>query len=361
MPADLEIRTDGTASIALGDETPAWHDLGDVVGRLTLDEVWRLVPELAAPVLPEPLYLADGTRVPDMVANRRQRTVRMVDGIVPIPEKYVGTVGADRYRVIQNREAFALLRAVQEYAPDVKITSAGSIRGGRQTFMVVHVGDDYLIEGDPLEQRGRYLAFVNSYDGTLALQVIRSNIRIVCSNTLDAALHYGTSAKFRHTGDVFGKVEDARLQLGFAEVHARLEAEAAKHLADLPVSDVTFEYLIQHVAPAHDAAGKLKEGRAAATAQATRDAIAKVYFESPTIGDKRGTAWGALNAVTYYSNHLAPRRDTARSTAAENRFGLVLDGDKLGKKAAEFLVPLHVAQLLDEVRRDITPKVLAEA
>lgn len=361
MSADVEIRTDGSAAIVLGDHKPAWHDLGDVVGRLTLDEVWRRAPELAAPVLPEPIYLADGTRLPDMVANRRQRTVRMVDGIVPIPAKYVGTVGADRYRVIQNREAFALLRAVQEYAPEVKITSAGSLRGGRQTFMVVHVADDYLIPGDPLEERGRYLAFVNSYDGTLALQVIRSNIRIVCSNTLDAALRYGTAAKFRHTGDVFGKVDDARLQLGFAEVHSRLESAAAQHLVEVPVSDVTFEYALQHIAPAHHPDGKLKEGRAAATAQAMRDAIAKVYYESPTIGDKRGTAWGALNAFTYYSNHLAPRRDTARSTAAENRFGIVLDGDKMGRKAAEFLVPLHVQQAIEAIRREITPKVLAEA
>ncbi len=332
MPADLELRRDGTAAMAVGEGKPAWHGLASVHDVLTVEEAYTEVPELVAEIRQEPIYARMGNGqpdvLPDVVANIRQAT--------PVSdEKYVGTVGARGYTLVQPREAFSIAEAILDVS-DAEVASAGTIRDGRQAFLMLRLPDDYFIPGDEAERRERYLGVVNSYDGSLALTVCRTSIRWVCSNTVQAGLSVGQRHAIRHTISAQDRVRQARAAVGLAELHAARQARLAEWLADTRVTDADVQHLLDGTFPVRP-----DSERSAAIQGNRRQAVQDLYVGSPAVGDKHGTAWGYLQAVTEWTSHHQTRRDTAVASADENRFNaLVLGTDWVAAHALNAILGL---------------------
>ena len=59
---------------------------------------------------------------------------------------------------------------------------------------------------------------MNSHDGTGAIKAAMTPIRVVCQNTLNLALHTAKrSWSTNHMGEIYGKLQDARDSLLYAE------------------------------------------------------------------------------------------------------------------------------------------------
>jgi phage/plasmid-like protein (TIGR03299 family) len=153
-----------------------WHGIGAVLdGVLTSDEAIREA-RLTWTIEQTPVYAANNwaEAIPGYLANVRNDT-REVLGIV-----------SERYRVAQNRDIFA-------FADDligngrVKCTyeTAGSLFNGRRVFMLVNMPKG-RIAGDEYQP---YLCLSNAHDGSACLQIFLTGIRVVCNNTLSAALN----------------------------------------------------------------------------------------------------------------------------------------------------------------------------
>lgn len=355
----LEINADGSAALVLGDYQTAWHHLGTLAGVITIKDAYAAVPQLGAPIRVEPAYHRINGAVeviPDQVTHVRE-------SVAGLPEVYVGTVGRHRYQLVQPRDAFQLVDDVMGLTSQMadladqhphlaglakpKVTAAGCLRGGRLAFVMVHLGDDYLIPGDPNERRQRYLGCLNSYDGSMSLTLCRTSVRWVCNNTIQAGLSEGRKVAVRHVGNVTERMGKARQMLGLELAAARVESLSAEYLCDVKVTDAQVEAWLARIAPDTDANGKAKSGRAATLAAKVRNTIGTIYLQDPTVGDKRGTAYGFLQAVTAYTDHYMDRRETRTGTKDDNRFeAVVMDDNKLANFALSLLGEREYAQRL---------------
>ena len=147
-------------------ETP-WHGLGtrvitaptskDALGLAGLD--WQVVQE---PIYTETEELIEGYK-----ANVRDSDRRVL-GVV-----------TDRYKVIQNEDAFAFTDAL--LGEGVRYETAGSLQGGKKVWLLAHMPHEYIISGERISP---YLVFSNTHDGSGAIKVALTPIRVVCNNTL---------------------------------------------------------------------------------------------------------------------------------------------------------------------------------
>ena len=94
-------------------------------------------------------------------------------------QQILGVV-TDRYKVVQNEDAFAFTD--QLLGEGVSYETAGSLQNGRRIWMLAKLPQRYIISGDEIEP---YLVFMNAHDGTGAIKAAMTPIRVVCQNTFE--------------------------------------------------------------------------------------------------------------------------------------------------------------------------------
>lgn len=181
-------------------ETP-WHGLGTKVMEAPTSKRALELAGLDWKVVQEPIYTENNELIEGYKAN-----VRDVD------RKTLGVV-TDRYKIIQNEEAFAFTDAL--LGEGVRYETAGSLQGGKKVWILARMPQEYIISGERISP---YLLFSNTHDGSGAIKVALTPIRVVCNNTLNLALSTAKrSWSMIHTGDVHGKINEARDTLFMAE------------------------------------------------------------------------------------------------------------------------------------------------
>lgn len=148
-----------------------WHGLGVRVEAAPSSEEALRLSGLDWQVVQQPIMTTGDIPIPGYKANLRD-TDHQVLGVV-----------TDRYRVVQNAEAFAFTDAL--LGEGVKYETAGSLQNGRKIWLLAKLPDKYIIEGDQVEP---YLVFSNSHDGSGSIKVAMTPVRVVCQNTLNLAL-----------------------------------------------------------------------------------------------------------------------------------------------------------------------------
>jgi hypothetical protein len=82
-------------------------------------------------------------------------------------------------------------------------------------WLLARMPHEYIISGERIRP---YLLFSNTHDGTGAVKVALTPIRVVCNNTLNLALKTAKrSWSMVHTGDVHEKISEAKDTLLRAE------------------------------------------------------------------------------------------------------------------------------------------------
>ena len=304
-------QVNGRYEFAYAGEAP-WHGLGQPLSAIaTKDEIMKAAG-LEWTVYAEPLTLAgDQSPVAGWVANVRSDT-REVLGVV-----------STEYRLIQIGDAFNFVEQLAQSA-GAKYHTAGSIRRGRQVFASAKLPHSIVVlPGDVVDQ---YLLLVNSYDGSTGFQLRWTPIRVVCNNTLTAALAGRASYQYsvRHAGDLGAQLTEARKALGMAARYFDVAGDTYRALAAKDLSAMEMDrFLVKFlpvVEPADTASrpeGEAERGRILAS----RDRI-RVLFEQgqgTEIPGVRGTAWGLYNAATEWIDRVrtAKKDGTLRAGAAE--------------------------------------------
>lgn len=174
-------------------ETP-WHGLGRIIMDAPASREALELAGLDWQVESRNIYSGTGAMIPGYRAN-----VRSTDDAV------LGVV-SDRYRIVQNEEAFQFTDDL--LGEGVTYETAGSLQGGKKVWMLARLPRKYLIAGDQVEP---YLVIFNSHDGSSGVKVAMTPIRVVCQNTLNLALNTAKrSWTARHTENVLLRVQDAR-------------------------------------------------------------------------------------------------------------------------------------------------------
>lgn len=278
-----------------------WHGLGTpVAAAMTSQEALEL-GGLNWDVISQPIY-TNGIEIPGYKAN-----VRSIDG------KVLGVVG-DRYKIIQNSEAFAFTDAL--IGDNCRYETAGSLMGGKRIFLLARLPDHNIL-GDSFEN---YVCFTNGHDGKNSVKACVTPIRVVCQNTLNLALNGAArSWTTRHVGNIESKIEEARHTLELATEYINELSVTADMLANTRVSEDQVREVLNNIYPTDSAA----TDRQKASIQEKKDAFMEA-MNAPDLNRFEGTAWQVVNAASDYATHKMPHKNTAAYD--ERNFNKVLDG-----------------------------------
>lgn len=295
-------------------ETP-WHGLGTKVMEAPNSREALMLAGLDWNVVQEPIYTETEDLIEGYKANIRDSD-RKVLGVV-----------TERYKVIQNREAFAFTDEL--LGAGVRYETAGSLQGGRRVWMLAHLPHEYIISGERISP---YLLFSNTHDGSGAIKVALTPIRVVCNNTLNLALSTAKrSWSMIHTGDIKGKLKEAKDTLFMAENYMDSLGKEFETLRKKSLTDKQVMEYIEILLPAEENA-TLQQKR---NIRRLQEDMKVRYFDAPDLQDVGKNAYRFLNAVSDFATHAAPLRKTANYK--ENLFARTVEGNPLIDKAYQIV------------------------
>lgn len=291
-----------------------WHGLGEIVQEApTSIDAIRLAG-LDWDVTPKPVY-ADGIEIPGYKAN-----IRSDNG------KALGIV-SNRYKIVQNREAFDFTDALLEM-DEVTYETAGSLAEGKRVWLMARMPDFQMV-GEDMES---YLLFTNSHDGKGSIRSCVTNVRVVCQNTLNLAL--GSADRMwstKHTGNMAIKMEEAKTALDMAGKYNEAMKEQAEKWAENKLYEADFLKLVEELFPLPEETSL----RVQNNILDAREEFITRYTEAPDLQQFKNTEYAFIQAVSDFAYHSVPKRMT--DTYNENRFAKAIDGHPLMDKAIQLL------------------------
>lgn len=308
MPANVE-------SMFYVRETP-WHGLGTRVMEAPSSKDALRIAGLNWQVLQEPIY-TDGEESP---IEGYKANVRDLD------RKVLGVV-SDRYRIVQNQEAFAFTDEL--LGEGVRYETAGSLQGGKKVWLLARMPHEYIISGERITP---YLVFFNSHDGSGAVKVALTPIRVVCQNTLNLALSTAKrSWSMVHTGNIQGKMQEARETLFLAQKYMDHLGKEFEALRKKKLTDKQVKEYIEILLPMEDGSSPQQRKNT----ERLRQDMKLRYFDAPDLKEVGNNAYRFINAVSDFATHSNPLRRTANYK--ENLFARTVEGNPLIDKAYQIV------------------------
>lgn len=233
------------------------------------------------------------------------------------------------YGLLKDSNFFETLEKV--YDGRACIETAGTLRNGRRIWALVK-RDTWCVGTDTIKT---YDLWVNRHDGSGCFELHRTNIRVVCSNTWNAAIGNGRARVFgvRHTVNLESGISQAIKLVETVDAAQNAEQEKARRLAShaMQASEACtfFQNLLNAKADQNgDFGGKVK------------GQLQTLYelFTKGT-GNLGTTRWDAFNAVTEFTDHSRTVRSGNERNKIEARFESVLlgSGDDLKARAFDLL------------------------
>lgn len=291
----------------------AWHGLGQIVKDYPNSKDALQFAGLGYTVDKRPLFIYneqndlvlpgnDGILIPELPIPDQFATIRRDNNA------FLGIVGKD-YEVVQNEEAFSFFDAIVGGGDGILYETAGALGQGERIFITaklpgyIRVGNDDLID--------KYIFLTTSHDGSGCIIAAFTPIRIVCNNTLNAALRNCSNVvKIRHTAGASDKLKDAHKVMGMADKLSTMMEELFNKWSKIPVSDQELQKLIRlAMSPGKEVLSKLEADKYEETSTVFKNTCARVFeyammSDTQQLDTTRGTLFGAYNAVTGFFQNV---------------------------------------------------------
>lgn len=292
-----------------------WHGLGTMVAEAPTSRDALRLAGLDWNVIQKSVETMDGIPIPGFKANLRDRD-----------NKVLGVV-TDRYKVVQNEDAFAFTDEL--LGEGITYETAGSLQEGRRTWILAKLPHRYIISGDEITP---YLVFMNSHDGTGAIKVAMTPIRVVCQNTLNLALSKAKRCwATNHTGDIFGKMEDARNTIFMADAYMAELGHSIEQLQRIKLSDRQVLEYIDTLFPLLENPSETQKKNL----MRMKEDMRIRYFDAPDLKNVGKCGYRLINAVSDFATHSKPLRETANFK--ENLFARTIEGNTMIDRAYELV------------------------
>ena len=308
-----------------GNGVTPWHGIGEIVkGTLSSEEAIK-VAKLDWDVTPKPIFDEFGREIPGYKVNQRSSD-----------NKNLGIV-TNKYKIVQNSEAFSFTDAL--LGKGVQYESAGSLASGKRVWLLARMENTTIAE----ENIDPYLVFTNSHDGTGAVRVAITPIRVVCQNTLNLALDQASRHwSCAHKGDIQSKLEEARFTLQNAEAYMealeeefgelKLKKITEKQVRDMidKLLEIEFNNLFVNAVKKGnviDFKERLRQQKYEEKLNRKKADILNIYFDKPDLRGTEQSAFRFVNAVSDYATHTTDHKNT--KNYQENLFMKTIDGNGL--------------------------------
>lgn len=294
-------------TMAYVNEVP-WHGIGTKVGNVSARKMLEKAG-LDWKVEKQQLMTEGGIRIPD-----RYAIIRDKDN-APL------SVCSGSFHPVQNEEVFDFFAKFVR-AGKMKMETAGSLANGKRIWGLARMehNDFDVVKNDPVES---YLLLANSHEPGMALTMMFTPIRVVCQNTLAMAMNKATTAnadrifKMSHktvyehdqikalAEDVLGLSDNA---MGSFKEKAKI---LASRRATAPKIKEFFKDLYQPDLVIDDSLPMDEIGF-----HPTVEKLITIFDEQPGAELTPGTWWNAVNAVTYFHDHVKGRTVDSRMNAS---------------------------------------------
>ena len=253
------------------------------------------------------LYLSDGSPVPGVKAN-----VRSTDN------KVLGIVGPD-YKIVQNAEAFSFMDQV--LGEGVTYETAGALKGGRRVWVLAHIPGEYRFVEDKADP---YILFSTTHNGSGAIKVCLTPIRVVCMNTLNLAIKTATrSWSIGHKGLMDQKIANAKNTLIASKEYMGALCDEMVNLNEIKLTDTqVYDYVKKLIPMPLDPSEVTRRN-----VSSKRTELMDRYELAPDLAHVDRSAYRFVNAVSDFATHSTPLR--ARSNYRGTRLLSILDGNTL--------------------------------
>lgn len=318
MAHEIATRSDGKAAFAYRGEA-AWHGLGhEIPDNATLEEIIELSGMNywigSHPVL---FNGTDGK----LHEYPNKKVLFRADTNTPL------SVMAKGYNIVQPAEVAEFFRDLTTDAGYV-IETMGVLRGGAIYFALARTGNESVVANSVHKQ---FVLLATGCDGTLATTAELTDVRVVCHNTLRAAVSEKNPDRVKVRHSTTFDASNVKERLGLLDLSASFEEmiKSYKTLADFKVSwEESTELFTKILSPDRKVANEADDKPRAVRGLKQ---LEESYIKGP--GAQIGTLYGCLQAVTHYVDHGRGTNDDGRTYSA-----LFTQGANLKERAFEVLM-----------------------
>lgn len=277
----------GKASMFYVGETP-WHGLGTKLDKPATAQEAIEEAQLDYRVEKKPLRaIVHPTR--HSAVENHFATVRMDT------REVLGIVG-NRYSPIQNADAFGFFDSLVG-SGEAMYHTAGALGKGERIWILAKLPGFIKVRGNDIVDK--FLLLTNSHDGTCLVRAKLTPVRVVCNNTLAAALAgQEEEVRIRHTPNSVTKLEEAHKLLGLTnDLYNQLET-IFNRMSLSKITDAQLVSYVESLIPSNPITGT------STRTENIRNAILELHESGVGAELSRGTVWGAYNAATEYADHV---------------------------------------------------------
>lgn len=322
----------------MGSRKDVWHGLGQAMESGMTIEQWAAAAGLNWSAIKVPV-IADlsGSQFDHIAPDMRSGIVDGKCFLVRSDNGYPLGYASSGYQPVQPAEILEWFEQYISVDPRFRLDTAGSLKRGeiiwaQAIFDPDSNGESLKVNGDSHIAR---LLMTTTFDCTGSTINKATMTRVVCNNTLDAALaDKGKSiVKTRHNTRFDAArvgAELARIAQGFESYKAMGEAMNANAMSKAEISNF-FKTLL-------DIPFDAKADDVSTRKMNQFDALKDAYRDTIVEGTKPETQWSALNAVTRYVDHDRSTRNgdsIAEARVLSSQFG---SGSAMKAQAVELLL-----------------------
>lgn len=243
--------------------------------------------------------------------------VRKSDG------KVLADMVGERYTILQNAEAFGWFQGWLD-AKEAALHTGGALFGGSRIWALAKLNRDpmEIAAGDVVE---KYVLLSHSHDGSLAIRVGFTPIRVVCWNTLSMA-HKADASKLirlKHSKNVHQNLDNLREVMNLVNQEFEATAEQYRALQRKSINQSDLRKYVKAVFevdaddsviwPTGDRSKEMKEA-VSERQKNIMDEVIKLCESGKgnNLPSVRGTMWSAYNGVTEYLSYVNGRNEDNR-------------------------------------------------
>jgi phage/plasmid-like protein (TIGR03299 family) len=302
MAHELSIRENGFAEMAFtGSRDAIWHGLGQSIKPdASLDE-WKKEAGMDWEVHESPgsYTRVVGTTTEQLQIPDRKVLFRSDNGAM------LGMVGTE-FKVVNPGTVIDFFKDLVEQF-GFRLSTAGCLFGGKKFWALADTGKSGEVStGDRIDG---HLLLTTAVDGTMSTQGRFTSTRVVCNNTLSIALS-GVSARpivrVTHKRDFDAsavKIDLGVIDKGWVQFMDNMKKLSNTKMGPTQTRDFFEEQLFDPDRSKNDQTWSI---------QREVDRLINLALSGSGSDMSKGTAYGALNAVTEYFTHGTGRREASR-------------------------------------------------
>lgn len=258
--------------------------------------------------------------------------------------KTLGVVGSN-YGVVQNSKAFEFIDIItsgQLGGNRPVIETAGILGEGERMYVTAKMPSNMYIGGNTNDPINDYILFTNTHDGSGSVTVLFTPIRVVCQNTLNAAIKTAQNKLvFKHSSRVNEKLdwqreENMERAVAVLKMHERFKEEFIAKLLNFSKVQIDDKEIVKFAASIYTQPAQMKLLAQAdykldkvdeITTRAKNSINALINTIDKGIGqdEYRGTKLWLFNGLTtFFSNEK-------KFKTTEDKFNSIIDGDSYRK------------------------------